>query len=357
MNSDPHETAAWRAFGMLDADEASAFDEAARLDPELRRVFEEMNGLMTAVAVVSAARVAPRKGEIDRLRARLGFSSHRRNPLITWSGWAAAAALALMWMIQKPPSATNPAVVDQAGKPQIARPVAATEVELLKGDPSVLPAELAAAAKGNEAVAPVRIETKRLIQEIEVLRGKLANFQQRDRERFSVVPGVAWPIVMTMRPPGVALGEGMTIGSLNSMLGDALAGRESLFSSKLAAPDANSTEDTSLSTENLPGVPESNVPVPTAIPIYDTSRDAGTLVVGNLPQLGTNEAYNLWVRTSDDLTPIYVGRLPEAVDAGADSHDFSLGSIGIVPTGFILTRDAVGGMTKPGIGNTILQGP
>jgi hypothetical protein len=79
--------------------------------------------------------------------------------------------------------------------------------------------------------------------------------------------------------------------------------------------------------------------------------------VGNLPLLETNEAYHLWVRTSDAITPVYVGRLPETVAAGADSLDFSLGSNGIVPTGFILTRDADGGTAKPGIGNTILQGP
>jgi len=359
MNSDLHETAAWRAFGMLDADEAGAFDEAVRLDPELKKVVEELNELTAAVAVVSVSPVTPRPGEIDRLRARLGFPVHRHFHWIAWSGWAAAALLALLLVIQKQPGGSRSAVAVHSGKMEVAPPVVTTRAsiptEVVVETPAIPPAEPPMVA-GNE-VGPVRVETKRLIQEIEVLRGQLANFQKRDRERFSPVPGVAWPIVMTMRPPGFSLEGDPAAISLSTVLGDALAGRESFFGGKLSPPETDPLVGTDPSIVDSTLVPETVTPIPTAIPIYDSARDAGTLVVGNLPPLEANDAYNLWVRTNDAANPVYVGRLPETVAAGADALDFSLGSTGIVPSGFILTRDADGPPTTPVSGNTILQGP
>lgn len=354
MNSDPHETAAWRAFGMLDADQASAFDEAARQDPELNQVVREMDELTAAVAVVSTVPVTSRPGELDRLRARLGFSGHRRSQWLAWSGWAAAAVLALLLVIQSPSTAPDSRVTGPGTEvPTDPKPIVVDEI--VQSEKPVEPAGIAAAepplAAGNEG-APVRVETKRLIQEIEVLRGQLANFQKRDRERFSPVPGVAWPIVMTMRPPGSPAEVDLAAGSLNTVLGDALAGRETLIGGRLSASDL-SPEFTN---DELP-VPDEIAPIPTAIPIYDSARDAGTLVVGNLPPLEENEAYNLWVRTTDADSPVHVGKLPATFAAGADALDFSLGSTGIVPSGFILTKDADGTPVAPRNGNTVLQGP
>ncbi len=339
---------------MLDADQASAFDEAARQDAELKQVVREMDELTAAVAVVSTLPVIPRPGEIDRLRARLGFSGHRKSQWLAWSGWAAAAVLALLLVIQKQTTVLeSPELVRSSETSNPPKAVAQEESELSVNAveaPAVMPAEPPLVA-GNEG-APVRVETKRLIQEIEVLRGQLANFQKRDRERFSPVPGVAWPIVMTMRPPGSPAEGDLAAGSLNSVLGDALAGRETLIGGKLSTPD--------LSPEvpiDEPPVSDVIAPIPTAIPIYDSARDAGTLVVGNLPPLGENEAYNLWVRTTDAASPVHVGRLPATFASGADALDFSLGSTGIVPSGFILTKDADGNPVAPRNGNTVLQGP
>jgi hypothetical protein len=339
---------------MHDADEASAFDETVRLDPELTKVVREMNELTAAVAVVSSVPVAPRAGEMDRLRARLGFSGHRRSHWLAWSGWAAAAVLALLLVIQQQPVRSRPPVAVQSPEPQMVPGIVANEMPVPKVAPSEHPAALPvnpAGLAGNEG-GPVRVETKRLIQEIEVLRGQLANFQKRDRERFSPVPGVAWPIVMTMRPPGSMAEGDPSASSLNTVLGDALAGHETLIGGKLSTPD----QGPDLPSDEPP-VADDIVPVPTAIPIYDSARDAGTLVVGNLPPLGENETYNLWVRTTDAVSPVHVGRLPAAFAAGADALDFSLGSIGIVPSGFILTKDADGTIASPGSGNTILLGP
>lgn len=354
MNSDPHETAAWRAFGMLDADQASAFDEAARQDPELNQVVREMDELTAAVAVVSTVPVISRPGELDRLRARLGFSVPRKSQWLAWSGWAAAAVLALLLVIRTPSVAPESRLTSRPTEVRAdSNPIAQNETDRVEKpvEPSVIPPAEPPLAAGNEG-APVRVETKRLIQEIEVLRGQLANFQKRDRERFSPVPGVAWPIVMTMRPPGTPAEVDLAAGSLNTVLGDALAGRETLIGGRLSASDVSSDfpiEEPPLSDEIAP--------IPTAIPIYDSARDAGTLVVGNLPPLEENEAYNLWVRTTDAASPVHVGRLPATFAAGADALDFSLGSTGIVPSGFILTKDADGNPVAPRNGNTVLQGP
>ena len=103
--------------------------------------------------------------------------------------------------------------------------------------------------------------------------------------------------------------------------------------------------------------PDAVEATPSAIPIYDSARDSGTLVVSNLQPASGGEAYNLWVTIEDGKKPIHVGRLPEAMARGADSFDFSLGSTAIVPTGFYLTRDPRGKSTAPSGANTVLQGP
>ena len=358
MNSDPHETAAWRAFGMLDADEASAFDEASRLDPELKKVVADINVMTAAVAVVSSAPVRLRSGELDRLRARLGFPGHHQNQILAWSGWAAAAVLTVLLVITKQPAGSSTDLVQTSElgvvPPAVMHPDTAATVELVE-PPAVTQTEVTqiAGSEGNT----VRVETKRLIQEIDVLRGQLANFQKRDRERFSPIPGVSWPIVMTMRPPGTLAEVDPAASSLNNVLGDALAGRESLVGGKFSNTFTDPETGTEFPVLDPPGIMESVAPVPTAIPIYDSARDAGTLVVGNLPSLEVNEAYNLWVKTSSEANPVHVGRLPETGAAGADALDFSLGSTGIVPSAFILTRDNDGAPLAPGSNNTILLGP
>ncbi len=363
MSSDPHENAAWRAFGMLDADEAAAFDEAVRLDPELSQAVDEIHELTTAVALVSSVSVKPRAGELDRLRSRLGFPVRQRSHWFAWSGWAAAAVLALALALPKfsrkdsGGAVAGPARIPSDPRVQVVSP-GVPEVETDEPHASTGHAVDPNATAALENAAPGRIETRRLIQEIEVLRGQLARIQKRDRERFSPVPGVAWPIVMTMRPPGFPVEGDLAANSLNTVLGDALAGREPLASGRLMSNVGEFTESPELDA-SVQGPSDffKPAPIPTAIPIYDSARDTGTLVVGNLPQLGANECYNLWVRTSDAANPVYVGRLPQTGADGADALDFSLGSTGIVPSGFLLTRDADSAPVAPGTSNTILQGP
>lgn len=338
---------------MLDADEAAGFDEAMRHDPELRSAYQEMACLATAVAVVTTVPIAPRAGQLERLQERLGLNPSKGTNWFGISGWAAAAVLTMALVLDR-----DPATVHQLAKnrpdgsaasppspPQIATPGSPADrdgpdvADLQKGD---LP-DTSAASDGK---GYAKVETRRLIQEIEVLRDKLENFQERDRQRFEAVAGMAWPIVMRMVPPGTT---GETAGGLAlskdgpplaAMLGDALAGADLasgttvLRAGELAAPDAD----------------------PLAIPIYDAARDTGTLVVSNLSADPTVRRY-LWVKTQEGGSPVYVGELPATNNQGADSFDFSLGATGIVPAGFLLTEGGAGEPVPPSADNTILQGP
>jgi hypothetical protein len=393
MNSDPYDSAAWRTFGMLDADESAIFDEAMRHDPVLRSAYLEMDRLSAAIGAASVAPIEPRAGQLERLQNRLGLYPVRR--LHVWmglSGWAAAAALALLMVFTRGGHTNNNSgTVSHQGPPPEAG-----------SNPALMPAEIAAspgATAANEAPAGetaaeaaanestrlaaaeeaakvhVKVETKRLIQEIEVLRDNLEKFQQRDRILFEAVPGVAVPIVMTMRPPGedsdgeIIIAQQDAQGSITGMLGDALKlihgdGKARTttnlqeFDASTAGEDASTS---SLAGAVVPGItafdPSASLAPPSAIPIYDAARDTGTLVVNNLPEAGDGNVYNLWVHTVDGKTPIYVGSLPEGSTNGTDSFDFSLGSTKVLPSGFVLTKDQNNQPSTPSASNTVLQGP
>lgn len=388
MNSDPYDSAAWRAFGMLEADESAILDEAMRQDPVLRSACLEMDRLSAAIGAASVAPVEPRAGQLTRLQNRLGLYPVRR--LHVWmglSGWAAAAALALLMVFtryggtksdpvsvtsrrphSKASSNSSQSIPATAGD---ARTAAAHKTRAEESSADVAQTEAAALAAVEEAAkANATMETKRLIQEIEVLRDNLANYQQHDRVLFEAVPGVAVPIVMTMHPPGVdsdgaiSLEQTSARESITAMLGDALR----LISSEAKARTSDTPGE---SIDSVVGASPSDLAaagsamvhfstppaLPSAVPIYDAARDTGTLVVSNLPHAGVGNGYNLWVHTADGTTPIYVGSLPEGSSTGNDLFDFSLGSTNVLPSGFVLTKDKINLPTPPSASNTVLQGP
>ena len=381
MNSDPYDSAAWRSFGMLDADESAIFDEAMRHDPLLRSASQEMDRLSAAVALAIAPPVTPRPGQLERLHSRLGLNPSRRAYLwLGISGWAAAAVFALLLVFstrRQPPVASaqapaDAAVANVASKTPVAeKPTAAPSPLARPGatspgtvsPPSSPPTE-------TDAQKVVRVETRRLTQEIEVLRDNLEKFQQRDRILFQAVPGIALPVIMKMTPPGLEPEIDPTIAANDSqspvphLLADALRTHE------FAGQDASngfgqaSGSETPALPDALPGevagapvAPAANASPPSAIPIYDAARDTGTLVVNNLPPAPTGKVYNLWVTTSHSETPVFVGSLPEITGARSESFDFSLGSNMVLPSGFALTEDAVEKPVRPSEANTVLQGP
>ena len=371
MNSDPHESAAWRTFGMLDADEASSFDEAVRHDPDLKSAYREMDCLSAAVAVTTTIPIKPQAGQLERLHTRLGLNAPKHTNWLGISGWAAAAVLTMILVIDRGSKHAQTISGNTTVDPVAATPdkslavshVPRTAVQATQNidhDPAhegPKATAQAAIAQDGDGKTVAKVETKRLIQEIEVLRGQLENFQKRDRQRFEPVRGMAWPIVMKMAPPGEAANGGDALAlvdrdpPITAMLGDALTSA-STPSLAMNSTTLRTSMETTL-TVPLPPVADSS-----AIPIYDAARDAGTLVVNNLPATREDESYNLWVKTDSGANPIYVGQLPKSTANGsAESFDFSLGSTSIVPSGFILTKDLQGMTTAPSKTNTVLQGP
>lgn len=342
MNSDPYDSAAWRSFGMLDADESALFEDAIRQDPGLRRACLEMDRLAAAIAATSAEPLAPQAGELERLQRRLGLrhASRKCPRWIAVSGWSVAAALAVLVAWERLAlQGGGPSVVETT-KPVVAEPVVSSAAE----EPG-----------GNQ-------ETLRLTREIEVLRRNLEDFHQRDRVMFQVLPGRALPLVMTMLPPGETMASAGVRTSLTALLGDALAvtNRHSVPAEIPAALDsddadvaaAHDVDDSVFVAEVAP--PQGP---PMAVPIYDAARDVGTLVVSNLESAGDGLVYNLWVVPDAGARPVYLGSLPESSAAGADSFDFSLGSTMVLPAGFVLTLDPSNAPADPSETNTILSGP
>lgn len=367
MNFDPFDSAAWRTFNMLDEDESAIFDEAMLHDPVLRSAYLEMDRLSAAIAASTALPIEPKAGQLDRLQARLGLGPSKSAQFwLTISGWAAAAVLAILLTLHLTGIidqwASPPTTADNPSPPPGDLATAPASADLPNtniptpnpanpnGGPA--PAGRAVAGKDPDAKITAKVETKRLNQEIEVLRDSLEKFQSRDRVLFEVVPGMALPIVMTMNPPGVAADDPAYFAKndehspLTTLLGDALTALTGTSSATDANPTATAAANALTLAEH-----------PTAIPIYDAARDSGTLVVSNLPPAAADEVYNLWVTTHTGGRPIYVGTLPESSAIGADSFDFSLGSTMVLPSGFVLTRDPQGAPATPSATNTILQGP
>ncbi len=364
MNSDPYDSAAWRTFGMLDADESAIFDEAMRHDPVLSAAHLEMDRISAAIAASSAIPVEPRSGQLDRLFSRLHLGNSRRSYLwLGVSGWAAAAVLALLLYIQpnKTPSGNDSVtttIKSVSGSPPKTVPAITTNaassnenIAQAPGTPDdITPATI---IKEQDVKATVKVETKRLVQEIEVLRDDLEKSQNRDRVLFEAVPGMALPIVMRMNPPGLAHTDSPSLvnadetAPITTLLGDALT---------MMAATRNGEQIGALSTtpESDPSLISEN---PTAIPIYDAARDTGTLVVSKLPPVEPGIAYHLWVSTANSDKPIYVGSLPESSAAGTDSFDFSLGSNMVLPSSFVLTKGKHNAPATPSGKNTVLQGP
>lgn len=347
MNSDPHETAAWRAFGMLDSNEAAGFDEAMRQDPELRDAYRDMNALCVAVAAASVAPLTPRVGQLERLQARLGLQASRSVNWLGISGWAAAAAtLAFILMVDRKPLATMESVknssVPHAAMQDVLN-IQKTATEELAGQPtSDLASESAeddavirdVSTRENHVKMVTNMETKRLVHEIEVLREKLESVEKLEGGRMDSVPGMAWPIVMKMRPPRattqiVATEETET--SVVDVLGDALAGKSSLADNR-----ADQSAVDTLAT-------------PSAVPIYDPATGSGTLVVNNLSNT------NLWVTARGEAKPRLLGKIPQSTEA-YESVGFEL-PVGTIPDSFMITNDSAGKDAPPSDKNTILIGP
>jgi hypothetical protein len=333
---------------MLDSNEAAGFDEAIRQDPELRDAYRDMNVLCAAVAAASIAPLSPRAGQLEQLQARLGLKASKSVNWLDISGWAAAAAaFAFMLLVDRkapvPAESVKNSAAPYANKQDILMIQKATVQELAaqpSSDVGSEPSEDAtsnrdAATHENNVKLVTKMETKRLVQEIAVLREKLESIEKREQQRLEPVQGMAWPIVMKMRPPNattqivpteVATADAET--SVVDVLGDALAGKSSLADNRAEQ-----------------GV----VDAPSAVPIYDPATGTGTLVVNNLSNT------NLWVTARGDSEPRMLGKIPPSNEA-YESVGFELPA-GTIPDNFMITNDSAGKNAPPSDKNTILIGP
>ena len=393
MNSDPHETAAWRAFGMLDSNEAAGFDEAIHQDPELRDAYRDMNVLCAAVAAASVAPLQSRAGQLEQLQARLGLQTSKSVNWLGISGWAAAAAaFAFMLLVDRkapvPVESVNNSAAPHANKRDVLMIQKTSAQELAaqaSSDVGSEPTEDAtsnrdAATHENNVKLVTKMETKRLVQEIAVLRDKLESVEKREQQRLEPVQGMAWPIVMKMRPPNattqivpteVATTDAET--SVVDLLGDALAGKASLADNraKQGVVDTRSAElinapasatDTNTSVVNVPDDAlagkasladnqgeQGVVDTPSAVPIYDPATGTGTLVVNNLSNT------NFWVTAKGESEARLLGKIPPSSEA-YESVGFELPA-GTIPDNFMITNDSAGKDAPPSDKNTILIGP
>ena len=343
---------------MLDTEESAAFDDVLRESPEVRDAYREINALAATVAVTQVKPLQPRAGDFVRLQTRLGLLRQRPVNWLGISGWAIAASLALLLVVNHRPrhaagytsSQTQadaqaiPAGAPTENKPDAARPPGEEAPALAASEAS------AGAAGGSETKTAKKGETMRLIQEISVLREKLGRVATRDQKRFEIVPGRSWPVIMTMGPPP-ASDEEETASvpedavALTSRVADALAGISSITGDPSAtfAPDETAAA--------------SGTATPAAIPIYDPVTDEGAIVVAGLPQPEEDMGNFLWVATETSEVPVLVGQLPPNESQQAVSIDFELGTKGILPTSFILTKGDIGNPAAPSAKNTILIGP
>ncbi len=345
---------------MLDAEESAAFDDALRDNADLRHAYREISALAAAVAVSQVKPLQTRAGEFERLQTRLGLLRERPVNWLGISGWAIAASLALLLVVSHRHSLVDHGVTSQTPTGAKATPTSAPDrpagngpdaVEIPGEDNHALAASgaFAEVADGRETKAAKKGETMKLIQEISVLREKLERVAKRDQQRFEIVPGRSWPVMMTMAPPPSSDEEETTISedapALTSRVADALAGISSITSdpSELSDPDEIASA--------------SGKATPTAIPIYDPVTDEGAIVVAGLPQPEEDMGNFLWVATETSDVPVLVGQLPPNESQQAVSIDFELGTMGILPTSFILTNGKIGSPEAPSTKNTLLIGP
>jgi hypothetical protein len=341
---------------MLDSNEAAGFDEAIRQDPELRDAYREMNALCAAVAAASVAPLPARAGQLEQLQARLGLQSSKSVNWLGISGWAAAAAaLTFILLVDHKPPMPTESVKNNAAphaakrdilmiqKAVVQEPAVQSSSEVGSGSAQSVTASRDVTAQESNVKLVTKIETKRLVQEIAVLREKLESVEKREQQRLEPVQGMAWPIVMKMRPPLATAQIASTAAStavptaeptedtetsVVDVLGDALAGKASLADNRAEQ-----------------GV----VDTPSAVPIYDPATGIGTLVVNNLSNT------NFWVTEKGESEPRLLGKIPPSTEA-YESVGFELRK-GTTPENFIITNDSAGKDAPPSDKNTILIGP
>ena len=92
-----------------------------------------------------------------------------------------------------------------------------------------------------------------------------------------------------------------------------------------------------------------------AFTLFDETSGSGSIILQDLPPAEQGTVYQLWLTDPASRQPISVGLLPD-LPTGSDRVFFDFGRPGIAPTGYLITREPVGGAQTPGP-TVILKGP
>ncbi len=396
---------------MLGPAESACLEEAIRDDRQVAEECLATERIAAAIAVVSSAPLRPSPQQLPEILARIGAAKPRRT--LAWlaaAGWATAACLTAALLLRPDPSRApaNAATRTSQATPDRYASSATTLREtpgstLAHEDPDSGDSLQPSPRDSNAAPSPdpekvrvlVRTETRRLVEQVESLRRSLARHEERERILFKAVPGVALPLMMEMKPPGLwsaedpALAANQSPSPVEALVRDASA---SASLAKVTAADARTAESPTIETDpvassptadpsaafttNPPAAASDNLPpdgtgaasatepvlaanTPSAIPIYDAARDVGTIRIKDLPAAGDGMSYRLWATFAGQDQATLIGSLPPLSGSGSDSFDFNLGSLGIIPSGYALTRSSnrAASAPPPDASNTVLKSP
>lgn len=367
MSFDPDENLMAHAFGL-------PVDPRHSLPPEGEPLtIAELDAVCAVVAVTASTPVRPSDSCLAAIRGRLNLPVRRTwRTNLPWAGWGMAAALAALlggqsagWFrgdggngasgglvvdgragggtggsmaaegqsslpaaVPAPADVPEPAETIDDGSPQIPAPrspIAAVTVPA--DDPE---------ADGTSGSPPAEESSAGLLDELEALRERLAQAEQFSVARSEPVPGVSWPVVIAMRPPGSR--DSGDLPPLVSRITEVLTDAGGAGANRPPA------------TLDSPG-PATTSGQPSAFQIYDPARDTGTLTYRNLPTPPDGMVYTLWVTPAGSGTPTFVGSLPRGL-ASTDAVDFALGAAGTVPERISLWLSP----EMPDLGTAIDQG-
>jgi hypothetical protein len=321
--------------------------------PQSRQKQKLINLVATLVAVDNSRPMQPSAGSLDAIHLKISQRSSMsvKQRLFVWSGWGAAAAITLFVMIRPSFNPVDELTADEAGKSTISRlslPYQPKDTSLLNSANN--DSDHTSSNENNTPSTPhdksrsMREQQRSLIQKIEHLRNQVALLASRDTERLIAQDGVTWPIIMKLTAPG---SDPATAIVQNPILGAML--NQDLR--ETAGIQDKNLKEASQTSEARP-----DLTIPSAVPIYDSARDIGQLLVNNLSAPVEGQAYFLWVQSDNAQQPILVGTLPDAIGY-SETFDFKLGSTGIIPDQFLITQDAVLYPQVPSSSNTVLHGP
>jgi hypothetical protein len=344
------------SFGIGNAPDA---DSNSRLQRDV------VDLVSVVIALDHSKPVQPKAASLQAIYGKISprrvIPFHQR--FLTWSGWAAAVAVGMFFVVQKAGSIRQSMTHDQQLHQQNhqqansqnlpANQLSASKESSYFKDPLFLKGEsdLVGGRVGVDAVNPEATklanekqapQQRSLIQQGEPIRSQIAQLGSLDKERLLAKNGTSWPIIMQLNTPDHSI-----IGSVIDIefelsaltLGD-------VFNS----PQSKSRVDVSSVS------PETDSVVASAVQIYDPLRDSGLLQVSNLSEIPKDQAYFLWVKSDQSAKPVLVGSLPQNFTS-SETFDFNLGSVGIIPEQFVITQDNQKSPNSPDPSNTILISP